>query len=88
MKRTLFPIFGLVTLAACNPQADAYPDLLPTAQILAEPTLPDHSAEAVASPEAVDAQAGARADALRRRAEALKKPVIEPSIRARMQQNQ
>lgn len=79
---------SLLALAACDKQADTYPDLLPTEQILAEPTLPSHSTDAVSSSNTVDAQANARADALRARAEALKKPVIEPDTRARMQQNQ
>lgn len=88
MKNALFLTASLLALGACDKQADTYPDLLPTAQVLAEPVLPAHSTDAITSPEAVDADASARADALRSRAEALKKPVIEPETRARMQQNQ
>lgn len=88
MKNTLLLTAGLLALSACDKQANTYPKLLPTAQVLAEPVLPTHSTDAITSPEAVDAQASARADALRSRAEALKKPVIEPETRARMQQNE
>lgn len=88
MKNALFLTACLLATNACNKQADNYPSLMPTAQVLAEPTLPSHSADAVTSSQHVDAQAAARAQALRNRAEALKKPVIEPEMRERMQQNQ
>ena len=71
-------------LTGCGGEADPYPRLLPTDQILAEPTLPDHTPEAARSPAAVDAEAAARADDLRRRADALRGPVIEPETLSRM----
>lgn len=78
------PLIALICLSACAGQDDGYPSLLPTERILAEPALPDHAGPATASPAAIDAEAEARAAALRRRAEALRGPVIEPDIRARM----
>ncbi|WP_295042562.1 hypothetical protein [uncultured Paracoccus sp.] len=71
------------TLAACTGDADPYPRLLPTDRILAEPVLPDH-APAASSSTPVDAEAQARADALRRRADALRGPVIEPETLSRI----
>lgn len=68
----------VLLLTAC---ADGdYPALLPTEQVLAEPTLPDSQADPVATA----AEAGGRADALRARADALRGPVIEPGIARRM----
>lgn len=72
-----------VALSACAGESDPYPRLLPTDQILAEPTLPDHAPQA-ASSVAVDAQVQARADALRRRADTLRGPVIEPETLSRI----
>ncbi|MGN7869895.1 hypothetical protein [Paracoccus sp. 22332] len=73
----------VAALAACTGEADTYPSLLPTDRILAEPALPDHAPHA-ASSVAVDAEAQARADALRQRADALRGPVIEPDALSRM----
>lgn len=73
-----------VPLAGCAAGASDYPGLLPTDQILAEPALPDHVPDAARSPAAVEAQAQTRAADLRRRAEALRGPVIEPDILSRM----
>ncbi|MBC9245963.1 hypothetical protein H4P12_04365 [Paracoccus sp. 11-3] len=84
----MFLAASLLALTACDKQANTYPALLPTAQVLAEPVLPTHSTDAITSPESVDTQAKARADALRDRAQALKKPVIDAETRARMQKNQ
>jgi len=85
MKRTL-PLFACAALlSGCGGEADPYPRLLPTDRILAEPVLPDHAPDAAISPAAVDAQAKARAEALRERADALRGPVIEPEARSRMQ---
>lgn len=84
MKHALILIAAAVSLAACVENTDRYPRLLPTDQVLAEPTLPDHAPEAAASPDAVDAEAESRAEALRRRAEALRGPVIEPGVLERM----
>lgn len=78
----IIPLAAL--LAGCTGEARDYPRLLPTDQILAEPTLPDHAPDAALSPADVDAEAQARADALRQRAEALRGPVIEPGTLARM----
>ncbi len=72
-------ILTLALLAACDRNAEDYPQLLPTDRILAEPALPDATPRV-----AVDAQAQARADALRQRADALRGPVIEPEILSRM----
>ncbi|WP_207099532.1 hypothetical protein [Paracoccus shandongensis] len=84
MKHALTLIACAALLSGCGNEADPYPRLLPTDQILAEPTLPDHAPDAAASPAAVDAQAKARAEALRQRADALRGPVIEPEARSRM----
>jgi hypothetical protein len=70
-------------LSACTGDAEPYPRLLPTDQILAEPALPDYTPQA-----AVDAEAETRADALRRRADALRGPVIEPETLARIRAQQ
>ncbi|MDB6178561.1 hypothetical protein PAF17_13750 [Paracoccus sp. Z330] len=81
----LFAPFALLPLMACHSGGVDYPDLLPTQQILAEPTLPDHSGNAATTPDQETADAMARADSLRRKAESLSTPVIEPGTRARMQ---
>lgn len=80
MKRAL-PLL-LLSLTACVDAGDDYPELLPTAQVLAEPSL-DAGAGAQASTAADQALRG-RAAALRARAAALRGPVIEPAFRARM----
>ncbi|MTE01364.1 hypothetical protein GIY56_13825 [Paracoccus sp. YIM 132242] len=81
MKNALTLIACAALLSGCGDEP--YPSLLPTDRILAEPVLPDH-APAATSPAAVDAEAEARAAALRRRADALRGPVIEPDALARM----
>lgn len=88
MKMHPFAVATCATLilSACHNGAADYPALLPTQQILAEPTLPDHSASAAVDPEATQAATSARADALRRKADALNAPVIEPAIKSRMEQ--
>lgn len=85
MKHAPALIACVAFLAGCGNAADPYPRLLPTDQILAEPTLPDHAPVAAASPAAVEAEAEARAADLRRRADALRGPVIEPETLSRMQ---
>lgn len=70
-------------LTGCSDGGD-YPALMPTEQLLAEPTLP----EAQASPVATKAEVEARSRALQARAQALSGPVIEPDIQRRMQQAQ
>lgn len=77
----------LLLAAGCDRNAAPYPTLLPTQQILSEPALPDHAADAGANPDAIDAATEDRADALRGRAEALRRPVIEPDFRARMERS-
>ena len=75
---------ALLTLAGCAPATGDFPDLLPTAQVLAPPTLPDHAGPVTPSSQPVDAQVQSRADALRARADALRGPVIEagnPALR-------
>ncbi len=74
----------MLLAAGCDRNAAPYPTLLPTQQILSEPALPDHAADAGANPDAIDAATEDRAEALRSRAEALRRPVIEPESRARM----
>lgn len=78
----LAALVALTLPLSCGGEDARYPSLLPTEQILAEPTLPDHAGAAAADPAPVDIEA--RAEALRRRAEALRGPVIEPEARARM----
>lgn len=84
MNQVLILAACAVFLSGCTGASDPYPRLLPTDQILAEPVLPDHAPDAAASPAAVDAEAQARAAALRARAEALRGPVIEPEALSRM----
>lgn len=76
---------ALPVLAACDGGTDPYPSLLPTEQILAEPTLPDDAGVAATGPEGVDAELAARASGLQGRAGGLRRPVIEPELRAQMQ---
>lgn len=77
----ILSLCALAALAACSDGQD-YPRLLPTSQVLAAPALPAHAGDAAQSPP--DRAITARADALRARAEALRRPVIEPETRARM----
>lgn len=79
----LLPLTCAAFLAACSTDTQSYPRLLPTDQILAEPVLPDHAPQSASSD--VEAEAQARADALRRRADALRGPVIEPDTLRRIQ---
>lgn len=72
-------LLAIPLLAGCAGGGD-YPALLPTDQVLAEPSLPD----APADPGQVTAETSARADALNARAEALRGPVIEPETARRM----
>ncbi|MDN5568681.1 MAG: hypothetical protein L0G27_08065 [Paracoccus sp. (in: a-proteobacteria)] len=78
ISRLALPL--LLTLAACGSQGD-YPDLLPTSQLLAEPVVPNHAQVALSDPAPVEAAANARADALRARAQGLKGPVVDQSLR-------
>lgn len=73
--------FALVS--ACADQDRTYPQLLPMDRLLAEPELPPDGA----NPTAVTEETQSRAEALRARAEALRRPVIEPEIQRRMQQS-
>ena len=86
MKKTpcLSALLAALALSACHNGAVDYPKLLPTQQILAEPTLPEHSGEAAQDPDSTQAETVARAEALRRKAEAMNAPVIEPATKARM----
>ncbi|MDP5308089.1 hypothetical protein [Paracoccus spongiarum] len=83
--RRLAACLLLLSPAACATGQDTYPALLPTERILAEPRLPDHATDAADGPAAAEADSEARAAALRRRAEALRRPVIDAATRARMQ---
>lgn len=74
---------ALSLLSACGGKDDDYPRLLPTERLLAEPVLPGAGME----PNATNAAAEARADALRARAEKLKEPVIDPGTRERLERN-
>lgn len=82
MKPALILAACILPLCGCATRDD-YPRLLPTDAILAEPVLPDH-VPAAATPATVRAEPLSRAEALRRRAEALRGPVIEPGILSRM----
>ena len=82
MIRLFLPL--LVLLAACADDSENYPRLLPTAQILAEPVLPDHVGSAADQPMAVASDLESRAGGLRGRAEDLRGPVIEPEFRGQM----
>lgn len=88
MKHAFLIVLALIPLAACDGDQSAYPKLLPTNEILAEPRLPDHATPATSSPVIVDAETNARAEALRRRAAALQADVIDAETRDRMQPNQ
>lgn len=79
--RPILSLCALAALAACSDGRD-YPRLLPTSQMLATPALPDHAGDAAQSPP--DQAVTARAEALRARADTLRRPVIEPETRARM----
>ncbi|MCQ0969924.1 hypothetical protein MLD63_05730 [Paracoccus sp. TK19116] len=79
MMRTALPLTLL--LAACAADDQAYPRLLPTDEILAEPVLPDHAAGASSAPEPVEDDLERRGSGLRDRANALRRPVIEPEFR-------
>lgn len=79
---TLRPALLCLILAACAAD-DGYPELRPTAEMLAQPQLtPEANA-----PATTRQTAERRADALRARADALRGPVIEPDLRQRMQGN-
>lgn len=84
IRSSLIPIACAALIAGCDSRQDPYPSLMPTDRLLAEPTLPDHAADAALSPDPGDARIQGHADALRRRAEALRGPVIEPEIRSRL----
>ncbi|MFV0383078.1 hypothetical protein [Paracoccus sp. (in: a-proteobacteria)] len=72
----------LTLLAACADPATPYPDLVPTSRMLAQPVLdPD-----AAAPETTTDATKARAAALKARAGTLRRPVIPPDLRNRMQQ--
>lgn len=77
-----FAALTLALLAGCA-GGDAYPDLLPTDLILAEPALPAHAAPAASGGAPVAAATTGRADALRARADALRGPVVDPALRRR-----
>lgn len=84
MKRYIYLMlcFAAPVLSACTDQKGGYPELMPTDQLLAEPSLsPDAT-----NPEATTENVESQADALRARAEELRKPVIDPATRSRMQQ--
>ena len=69
-------------IAACS-EGGEFPALLPTDQVLAEPALPAHATAGRADPAPVEGATLARAEALRARAAALQRPVVDPDLRAR-----
>ena len=82
---TVPALLACLGLAACDGGA-AYPRLLPTDSILAEPALPAHARGPAGplDPAALEAAAAARASGLQQRARELQAPVIDPETRARM----
>lgn len=80
MKRIALLVLPLI--AACSATQGDYPQLLPTAQILAQPTLPDYVPPQ--APASVNDALTGQADTLRNRADALRGPIIDPATRARM----
>lgn len=85
MRHLLAPTLTVtLILSACAPSDDAaYPRLLPTDRMLAEPALPAHAGPARADPGPVRTAAVGRADALRARADGLRGPVVDPALRDR-----
>ncbi|AUH34735.1 hypothetical protein [Paracoccus tegillarcae] len=79
MLRAL-PLLTLCFAAACTDDAGNYPRLLPTQQILAEPSLPDHAGPADTSEEAVRQQVEQQGAATRARADAIPDPVDDASL--------
>lgn len=77
----------LAALTTACADREGYPQLLPTTEVLAEPALPAHAAPAATPDGAARTEAAAlsRAEALRRRAAGLGGPVIEPTLRDRLQ---
>ncbi|SMO54850.1 hypothetical protein [Paracoccus laeviglucosivorans] len=54
----------LLLLAGCGDRMGDYPALMPTDQLLAEPTLPEHAQDAATDPTATDAALQGRAAGL------------------------
>lgn len=79
MNRTL-PLLLLCLTAACTGDDQEYPRLLPTQQILAEPTLPDHVPDAQAD---LDESLRAQGTATRARADAIPDPTDAGDLQAR-----
>jgi hypothetical protein len=84
MTKTFALLLSCLVLSACGRDGDDYPRLLPTDVIMAEPAVPGHAIDATQSQAIAEAPAQDKAQALRRRADALRGPVIEPDQRARM----
>ena len=83
MKPFVILTVSVLSLCGCGTGGDDYPNLMPTAAMLAEPALPDH-VPASTAPKKVRTESMSRAESLRGRADALRAPVIEPDIRSRM----
>ena len=79
----LLPLFTLGLLAACSDGSEDYPRLLPTQQILAEPSLPDHAGPAAASDAPVREAVEGQGAATRGAANAIPDPVDEAALNAR-----
>lgn len=58
----------LLALAGCGDYSADYPDLMPTDQLLTEPTLPAHAASSAQSPLAMETALTTRADSAGHRA--------------------
>lgn len=82
MLRAL-PLITLGLLVACSDGSEGYPRLLPTQQILAEPTLPDHATPVAAGEEPVRDAVEAQGAATRNAAKAIPDPVDDAALSAR-----
>jgi hypothetical protein len=76
-------LISLGLLAGCTDGSEDYPRLLPTQQILAEPTLPDHAEPAATSDAPVRNAVEGQGAATRNAPDAIPDPVDEAALNAR-----